>query len=147
MTLETGDFWTTGSWRWDVNTSTPTACDEPWPAEWLTKVLGSIQSLGALPENWDSYGANRVDQRSLDFAQARVRQIAVNTNCEPTVTATPGGCVNLAWRWDADSKSLEIEFRPDGRMHYAFVDLTHTSGDTENVVRLLGELLHLIPGT
>ena len=147
MTLETGDFVTTHSWRWDVNTSTPTACDERWPAEWLTKVLGLIQSLGALPENWDSYGANRVDQRSLDFAQARVRQIAVNTNCEPTVTATPGGCVNLAWRWDADSKSLEIEFRPDGRMHYAFVDLTHTAGDTENVVRLLGELLHLIPGT
>ena len=86
---------------------------------WLGERLERISALGQLPSNWDSYGAARVDARSIARATQLLQGLAEFQAVErPTVTASPDG--NVALCWGNGSKSLDIEVLPDGSVAYAF---------------------------
>lgn len=129
-----------------VSEATPLTSEIRWPANWLKSKIRAVQGLLALPSNWDSYGAERIDPRSVESALGRLRQLALITENEPSVGASPSGYATLKWDWEDDSKHLEIEFHPDGMLDYAFVDLLNQSGDVERVTENLGEILRYLPG-
>lgn len=110
-----------------------------WPAEWLQRKIEDVESLVERQANWDSYGAYPADPLSVWRATSRLPQIAQITTIEPDVGLTPSGTVTLSWRWD-QSRTIEIEFLPDGRLGFAYVDMDREENDLEGETLLLGDI-------
>jgi len=93
------------------------------PADWLAERLEAIESLRDLDDDWDSYGARRIDERSIRAAQELVRRLAtiVGVN-RPAVAASPDGFVGLSWEWDDFSKNLDLEVLPQGHLCFGYLD-------------------------
>ncbi len=90
----------------------------PGEARWLAPTVKRLNELLALPENWDSYGAARVDPRAIDHA---LRLLGITMHPEtppPAVVPTPHGGVQLEWH--QKTVDLEIEVPPVGALHVAY---------------------------
>ena len=124
----------------------PTTRDIMWPAKWFGEVFLQIQSMRLLKENWDSYGAARISTSSILRACEMLEQLARITDERPSVGPTPLGNVNLWWTWDQGTKSIELEFFPDGRLHACFTNESDSSKDYEAQDSSWAKILSLIPG-
>ena len=77
-------------------------------------VLGEIEALKFIKENWDSYGAEPVAQRAIDNAYhfiSQVRDIDLLDSRRPIVSPEPNGGVLL--KWVSDEKEFIIWFLAD----------------------------------
>lgn len=102
-----------------VQQSTIAIRDEP--AEWTDRCQQHLVSLAELEPNWDSYGAQRVDPRSIEAGKALIGQLARYHGIEePSTTASPDGYVVLSW--DREDRSLDAEILPDAIIAYAYMD-------------------------
>ena len=101
-------------------------------ADWSADCLDHIDRLRELKQNWDSYGANSVDLRSIEVAKQLVRKLAQVTGIDcPRISASPAGYVALSWEWQKHSRELDLEILPDGTLRYSFLDEDHPTNDTE----------------
>lgn len=77
-------------------------------------VLGEIESLKSMPENWDSYGARLIVQRAIDNAFnfiSKVRDDDSFAAMRPIVAPDPNGGVLL--KWEAGGQELVFWFLAD----------------------------------
>jgi len=108
----------------------------------LNSVLTRIRHLGDLEENWDSYGAVRVQSDSIHNALAIVSQLANLVDlgkCPPTVDATPGGCVGLCW--DIGGWALDLEIDSLGLIHFVYLDHFDDSRDDDGCTQDLSQIV------
>lgn len=93
------------------------------PADWLAERLEAIESLLQLDDDWDSYGARRIDARSVRAAQDLVRWLAMTVGVErPAVAASPDGFVGVSWEWANHAKNLDVEVLPQGGLAFCYLD-------------------------
>lgn len=89
-----------------------------WEGEepaWVEPTLNALAESLALPTNWDSYGACRVDPGSVASAGQALCSLMSSDTISPTVVPTVRGGIQLEWH--ARGIDLEIEFSPVGRAH------------------------------
>jgi hypothetical protein len=105
------DRWViTSSPRWEPPSyDISTWIQEWWP--WLRSVTESLDELRRLPENWDSYGAPKIDKAA---AIGAIRLLAENNfqGPSPYVIPTSHGGIQLEWQ-DARG-GVEIVVDPNG---------------------------------
>ena len=100
--------------------------------DWVWQVIRQIGCLSKLPQNWDSYGAERPNVESLTKAQWFVFEIAYIVGVsQPHVSAAPSGSAALGWEWDEGRKSLDVEVLADGTLRFAYVDDRDADNDRE----------------
>ena len=83
-----------------------------WQIEPVKRVLACL----ALRDNWDSYGGKRP---SLDTARSVIEfidRMPANNSFIPRVVPLSTGGIQL--EFSRAGKTLEVEFTPDGRVHY-----------------------------
>lgn len=104
---------------------------------WLPERIAAVRQLGELRENWDSYGAQPVHPNSQMTAFQVLTQLSRIVGVErPLVGATPDGNVALEWEWNEGERTLDLELRPDGRIHFVYLD-SRTGEEQEPVTTFL----------
>ncbi len=101
------------------NQPEPATVQPPYPL-WLPKVKETLRRLVDLPENWNSYGAKRVDPAIARQASDLLVQLAHPEMPEPAVVPTRCGGIQIEWH--DRSIDLEINLGPRGEMHVSFED-------------------------
>jgi len=77
------------------------------PPKWWGPAIQRISYLLALPDNWDSYGAKRIDQRIAYYAVQILQQIARPGVPAPSIVPTVRGY--LQFEWHTNGVDLEFE--------------------------------------
>ncbi len=90
------------------------------PPPWLPNVLTEMAELGRLEENWDSYGARRIDPHCIEAAASLLRAVMDAATPRPSVVPTNRGGVQLEWH--RSGIDLEIEIESPARMSVLFED-------------------------
>ncbi len=96
------------------------------PPSWLLDVVNSLNSLLALAENWDSYGAHRI---SVDAGLAAIQVLLAvmeEKTPSPSIVPTPLGGIQLEWH--KLGIDLEVEITPSKNYSILYEDET---GETE----------------
>ena len=87
---------------------------------WLSEEIENLNSLLYLDENWDSYGAHRVNVEAV-FATIQVLASVLEEDTPlPTFVPTPSGNVQLEWH--QSGIDLEVEVHPSGMIEIFFED-------------------------
>src|SRR5690349_12448182 len=84
--------------------------------------LEQLESIEALPENWDSYGASRIASTAVAAARALLTELAARsaTKLRPFHLAPiPTGGVQLEWK-RPDSAALELWIDAEGQIDAVF---------------------------
>lgn len=76
---------------------------------WLVPIKVRLEKIADLPENWDSYGANRIKESSVISAFNLLLEIMKDDTPVPQIVPTPEGNVQLEWH-ERDME-LEIEVK------------------------------------
>lgn len=82
---------------------------------WVVPTLNALGETLALPAEWDSYGARRVDLASAASAGQTLCLVMRNDTIPPTVVPTVHGGVQLEWH--SRGIDLEIDVSPTGRCY------------------------------
>jgi hypothetical protein len=88
--------------------------------EWFGKIVASLDQIGHLPSNWDSYGAKPVRHSSILATVDLLLWIMRDDIPAPAVVPTNRGTVTLEWH--TRGVDLEIEVLGRGRSHVVFED-------------------------
>lgn len=80
------------------------------------RILECLDDLAALPKNWDSYGAPRLNRRIIAATRRMVKQFPSDLHKSPAVVPMSTGTIQL--EWDIGSRALELELESSGRIHY-----------------------------
>ena len=94
-----------------------------WEGEepaWAAPIITALGETLALPANWDSYAACRVDLNTVEKAFQALCSTMRSDALPPTVVPTVHGGVQFEWH--ARGVDLEIEFSPMGRRYVSCVD-------------------------
>ena len=86
--------------------------------EWFHATVASLDALGQLAENWDSYGARRVKHSSI-LATVELLLTLMRDNL-PAPTCVPTNRGNVIFEWHTRGIDLEVEVLGPGRLHVAF---------------------------
>ncbi len=114
-------------------------------ADWTEDCLQRIERLHKLKQNWDSYGANPVDPRSIEAARQLVRKFAFVQGIDcPRVAASPAGHVALSWEWQEYSRELDLEILPDCTLRYSYIDEKQPSQDSDGETSDPNLIAHLL---
>jgi hypothetical protein len=100
-----------------------------WEGEepaWAAPILNALGETLALPANWDSYAACRVDVNTVEKAFQALCSAMRGDALPPTVVPTVHGGVQFEWH--TRGVDLEIEFSPMGRRYVWCMD---HQGETE----------------
>jgi hypothetical protein len=84
------------------------------PIGWLRKAMEKLEAFRELPDNWDGYGGQRLD----DQVYLRVRKFLARFGNwilpEPDIFPGSGGGVQFEWSFK--ERELEIEFSEAGKI-------------------------------
>lgn len=84
-----------------------------WPEPgWLSPTTQAIERLTRLPEDWDSYGARRIEASAVKAALDVLGCTMLGSSPAPTVVPTVTGGIQLEWHMGGID--LEVEATPDG---------------------------------
>jgi hypothetical protein len=91
--------------------------------------LDQLESLAALPEDWDSYGASRIARTAVTTAQALLDALSSRPQTDDRllpfhVAPIPTGGIQLEWK-RSDNSVLELWIDGEGRID-AIVDCLAT---------------------
>ena len=82
-----------------------------------------LESVAALPEDWDSYGASRIAQAAVTTARALLNKLTIHragARLQPFHLApVPTGGVQLEWK-RSDGAALELWIDGEGRIEAVF---------------------------
>jgi hypothetical protein len=93
-------------------------CD-PLPP-WLSSAIRSLDELGGLPANWDSYGAGKI--RHSNIVTTVHLLLAVMRDDTPLPSFVPTNQGTILLEWHMRGIDLEVEIRGRGRLHVVFED-------------------------
>lgn len=88
--------------------------------DWLESAVSQLNGVARLAENWDSYGAPRVHQRTIQHTLQLLLQIMEPGVAAPRILATSSGGVELGWH--EQGKELEITVDAPFRGEIYFCD-------------------------
>lgn len=126
-----------------VFSKAPVVATREAPADWLSDVCSAIEQLLDLPENWDSYGAYRVDPKSVSQGLAVATDLSWYVGIDrPTVTATPEGHVGFCW--DSGHWSLDASIAPSGLISFVYLDREDRDRDLESRTRKVERLVEFL---
>ena len=103
---------------------------ESKPPSWLSEAVTELNSLLALADNWDSYGACRISQEAA-FAAIQVLHFVMEEKTPlPSVVPTSLGGIQLEWhRFGID---LEVEITPSRSYSISYEDETEETESYED---------------
>lgn len=114
--------------------------------EWLLITLEKIQELASLGDNWDSYGACKINQKTLIKTIVVMFELLDQDCPAPSVIPIPDGNVQLEWH--QKGVDIELEIHSHGLAHYYLYDLDTEeelegvfSGDLRNINKFLQKLI------
>lgn len=93
---------------------------------WLSDTTDVLNTILALKENWDSYGAQRIQPEAASAAMQVLLAVMKKNTPTPAIVPTPSG--NIQLEWHQSGIDLEIEIDPDGQCYVSYEDGT---GQTE----------------
>ncbi len=94
-------------------------CEGALPA-WFAQTIASLDELGHLESNWDSYGANRIQLSSMLATIELLLCVIADDTPPPAVVPTSRGAVMLEWH--TRGVDLEVQVLGRGRFHVAGED-------------------------
>ena len=98
---------------------------------WATEAVERLNRAAALPQNWDSYGARPVTQRTLEHALLVLTKIMEPGFRVPRILATSHG--GIQFTWVAGDKELEITVDAPLRGQFYFVDDSTGEEEEDNI--------------
>jgi hypothetical protein len=119
--------------------------DEP---AWLLPALGALSELGALPENWNSYGARRIGIHAVAGVAKLLSLIMTDTTPLPAFVPTQAGGIQIEWH--ERGIDLEIEVAPTATYRAALEDSSagvDWAGDVTSDLRPLRRALVTLAGS
>ncbi len=93
---------------------------------WISEAVDSLNSLLALEENWDSYGARKVSPEAAFAAIILLHHVMDDQTPPPLIVPTPSG--NIQLEWHRSEIDLEVEVTPSKTFFISYEDI---SGSTE----------------
>lgn len=85
----------------------------------LAAWLDQLESIAALPENWDSYGASRIAPSAVTTARALLNALSAEKLLPFHVAPIPTGSIQLEWK-RPDGSALELWIDGDGQIDAMF---------------------------
>lgn len=84
------------------------------PIGWLRKAMDKLEAFRKLPDNWDGYGGQRLD----DQVYLRVRKFLARFGnwILPEPDIFPGSGGGIQFEWSFNQRELEIEFSESGKV-------------------------------
>ena len=82
----------------------------PSPPAWLDVVGAELERFSSFDENWDSYGAPRIDVTLIRDVVDVLPDIVPSDAPRPAISLTGRGGIQLEWRVSATD--IELEFLP-----------------------------------
>lgn len=82
--------------------------------EWVPQLVTPLIRFARLPENWDSYGARRIEVTRVFPVAFRILDQLGDDLVPPKIFPVNHGGIQLEWR--TPSCDVEIEIEPDGRV-------------------------------
>ena len=76
-------------------------------ASWLQVMIGDINRIAQLPQNWDSYGGERLKEKAARCSIELLQRLEFGGPA-PWVSPTPDGDVHLEWTRSGIGLELEI---------------------------------------
>jgi hypothetical protein len=88
---------------------------------WFRKIRAEVEALKLLPENWDSYGAPKLNRVLLGAALPMLAQVVSPKTPRPSVVPTSDGAVQFEWY----TRGFEIQVRvvSSSKFHLSATDL------------------------
>lgn len=96
------------------------------PVSWISEAVDSLNSLLALEENWDSYGARKVSLETALSTIVLLNSVMDDRTPPPSIVPTPSG--NIQLEWHRSEIDLEVEVTPSKTFFISYEDI---SGSTE----------------
>ena len=106
---------------------------DPDVGEWRVQAEQELNRVANLPVNWDSYGAKKVDQRTLEGATEVLVHLMEGQSVLPQISASVDGGVEFEWH--ASGIGLEIEVRDPSIVHAYFYDDARPTDEWEDDVQ------------
>src|ERR1700693_3892268 len=88
--------------------------------EWVAPTKEALRRLSLLSDNWDTYGAPRIDPMMLGSALGLLSNVMHSDTPAPSVIPTSRGGVQLEWH--AKGIDLEVEFLTPTHLRVVFED-------------------------
>lgn len=88
--------------------------------EWVENIRIKLNELLNLPDDWDSYGAKKVDVNSTIFVFELLTTLIERDVPEPSIVPTVEGGIQLEWH--IKDINFEVEINPDRNTSYYFED-------------------------
>jgi hypothetical protein len=90
-------------------------------ASWLPSVLEQLQTIAALPDGWDSYGASAPDANKVEAAWSLIYCLCKNTDLpKPSVNPTRNGSVQF--EWETGDRYFELEVVAERAATFLYCD-------------------------
>jgi hypothetical protein len=112
---------------------------------WVAPTTEALRKLSLLGDNWDTYGAPRIDSMTLGSALGLLRVLMQNDTPAPSVVPTSRGGVQLEWH--VKGIDLEVEFLTPTDLHVIFEDQrtgTEWEADMPSDISRLAEVIALL---
>ncbi len=83
-------------------------------------ILAQLDRLKDLPKGWNGYGAQKIDEITIEAAMQFVNDIPKDAIATPLVVPMTGG--RLQFEWHRGNRSLQFEFKDPRRIQYLKAD-------------------------
>lgn len=101
-------------------------------SSWIDKAIGDLLDLADLPDNWDSYGSQRIPNELIDVSKIFLSNLEYENLTPPVVVPISGGGIQFEWR--KDNRELEIELVDTRNITYLrIVDTKPFDEDSLNI--------------
>ncbi len=99
--------------------------------DWIPNVVENLNKFLSYEENWDSYGAERIEFDSTIFILEMLRELVDMDIPEPSVVPASDGCIQMEWH--IKDTNFEIKMMPNRDTEYSFDDVRDDFEDKEDV--------------
>lgn len=102
--------------------------------EWLHQAIAELNQIAELRENWDSYRARPVPQRTIEHALAILMRLVDSGLPLPQIHPTPPG--GIAFGWHVPGRDLEVTVERPLVVRAYYRDDARPEDEWEGTVRL-----------
>ena len=92
--------------------------------KWMDVTVSRLESLARLSEDWDSYGASRVESSRIQQAYNLLQSTMDEDTPAPILVPTPEGSIQMEWH--TLGIELEVSLLSDTDLDVCFEDLSGT---------------------
>lgn len=112
---------------------------------WITPVVVRLYELMSLSDNWDSYGARRIDTKAVNQFLTTLAMIMKDNTPPPSVVPSPTG--HLQAEWHERGIDLEVEVISPSLISVSFSDSrgrAHWAEDLQADLTKLSTAIHVL---